>query len=144
MNCSQLTFQTKLDAGSGKRSNHQPGPGTLVCRAGQDPHGRSRRCQPLKICDDFVQGRGNRPVTDVQPREAELWLKQLDLSPKSRSHIRLMLRTLVDFAMWSGIIEVARNPVDLVRMNSGKFPILLQKKICGNLLVSVVRLLSVR
>jgi integrase len=59
---------------------------------------------------------GNRPVTDVQPREAELWLKQLGLSPKSRSHVRHMLRTLVDFAMWSGIIEVARNPVDLVRV----------------------------
>lgn len=59
---------------------------------------------------------GKRPVTEIQPREAELWIKQLDLSPKSRSHVRHMLRTLVDFAMWSGIMEVARNPVDLVRV----------------------------
>lgn len=59
---------------------------------------------------------GSRPITDVQPREAELWIKQLDLSPKSRSHVRHMLRTLVDFAMWSGVVEIARNPVDLVRV----------------------------
>lgn len=59
---------------------------------------------------------GERPITDIQPREAELWIRQLKLSPKSRSHVRHMLRTLVDFAMWSGIIEVARNPVDLVRI----------------------------
>ena len=58
---------------------------------------------------------GKRPVTEVQPREAELWLKHLDLSPKSRAHVRHMLRTLVDFAMWSGAIEVSRNPIDLVR-----------------------------
>lgn len=59
---------------------------------------------------------GERAITDIQPREAELWIKQLKLSPKSRSHVRHMLRTLVDFAMWSGIIEVSRNPVDLVRI----------------------------
>ncbi len=59
---------------------------------------------------------GKRQVTEIQPREAELWIKQLDLSPKSRAHVRHMLRTLVDFAMWSGALEVGRNPVDLVRV----------------------------
>jgi integrase len=59
---------------------------------------------------------GKRLITDIQPQEAELWLKRLDLSPKSRSHVRHMLRTLVEFAMWSGVIEVARNPIDLVRV----------------------------
>ena len=79
MNCSQLTFpasrphswrarrystlrtvsqrrsprrlenQAELDAGGGKRSNHQPGPGTLVCQAGQQPYGRSRRRQPRSL-----------------------------------------------------------------------------------------------
>jgi len=59
---------------------------------------------------------GNRAIKDVQPREAELWLKQLTLSSKSRAHVRHMLRTLVDFAMWSGVMEIARNPLDLVRV----------------------------
>ncbi len=60
---------------------------------------------------------GDRPITDIQPRDVELWLRQLDLSPKSRSHVRNMLRLLVDFAMWCGVIEVRRNPIDLVRVN---------------------------
>jgi len=59
---------------------------------------------------------GNKEIKDVQPREAELWLKQLALSAKSRSHVRHMLRALVDFAMWSGLMEIARNPLDLVRV----------------------------
>ncbi len=57
---------------------------------------------------------GERPVSDVQPRETELWLRRLKLSSKSRSHVRNMLRTLIDFAMWCGELEIARNPVDLV------------------------------
>jgi integrase len=57
---------------------------------------------------------GDKPIAEVQPRPVELWLRQLDLSPKSKSHVRNLLRTLMDFAMWSGVLEVARNPIDLV------------------------------
>lgn len=57
---------------------------------------------------------GEKPVTDVQPREVELWLRSLALSPKSKAHIRGMLRILLDFAMWSGVMAVARNPIELV------------------------------
>jgi len=57
---------------------------------------------------------GDRPITDVQPRAVELWLRQLDLSPKSKAHVRNLLRVLMDFAMWSGVMEVSRNPIDLV------------------------------
>jgi integrase len=59
---------------------------------------------------------GDKPITDVKPRDAELWLRQLDLSPKSRSHVRHILHVLMDFAMFSGVIEVGRNPIDLVRV----------------------------
>ena len=31
---------------------------------------------------------GDKSIADVQPRPVELWLRQLDLSPKSRSHVR--------------------------------------------------------
>lgn len=57
---------------------------------------------------------GDKAITDVQPRVVELWLRQLDLSPKSKSHVRNLLRVLMDFAMWSGVLEVSRNPIDLV------------------------------
>jgi integrase len=57
---------------------------------------------------------GDKPIADIQPRAVELWLRQLDLSPKSKSHVRNLLRVLMDYAMWSGVIEVSRNPIDLV------------------------------
>ncbi len=57
---------------------------------------------------------GSTLVTDVQPRPVELWLRELDLAPKSKSHIRNLLHVLMDFAMWSGALEIARNPIELV------------------------------
>lgn len=57
---------------------------------------------------------GEKPITDVQPRPVELWLRQLDLAPKSKAHVRNLLRVLLEFAMWCGLLEVSRNPIDLV------------------------------
>jgi integrase len=59
---------------------------------------------------------GERTVTDVQPREMELWLRSLDLSPKSKGHVRGVLHVLLEFAMWSGLLGMTRNPVSLVRV----------------------------
>jgi integrase len=56
-------------------------------------------------------------ITAVQARPAEMWLQSLALSPKSRAHIRGMLRILWDFAMWRGDIPVQRNPMELVTIN---------------------------
>jgi integrase len=53
-------------------------------------------------------------VNELQPRDIELWLRSLALSPKSKAHIRGMLRIIVDFAMWAGMLEVSRNPIELV------------------------------
>ncbi len=51
---------------------------------------------------------------EVQPRPVELWLRSLPLSPKSKSHVRNMVYMLMDFAMWCGAMQVARNPIELV------------------------------
>lgn len=56
------------------------------------------------------------PITNVQPREVELWLSSLALTPKSRADIRAILSKLWDFAMWSGDIPVQRNPMNLVKV----------------------------
>lgn len=53
-------------------------------------------------------------VNEIRPREVELWLRSLKLAPKSKAHIRGMLRILVDFAMWTGVMKVSRNPIELV------------------------------
>jgi len=57
---------------------------------------------------------GEKQIRDVQPRDVELWLRSLSLAPKSKAHIRAMLRILVDFAMFSGAMPVSRNPMELV------------------------------
>jgi integrase len=57
---------------------------------------------------------GGMLINEVQPRPVELWLRSLSLSPKSKAHIRNLLHILMDFAMWSGTLEVGRNPMELV------------------------------
>jgi integrase len=61
---------------------------------------------------------GDTLIRDVQPRPVELWLRTLDLAPKSRTHVRSLMHTVVDFAMWAGILEMGRNPISLV-VNKG-------------------------
>jgi len=58
---------------------------------------------------------GDTPVRDLQPRPVELWLRQLALSPKSKTHVRSLMHGLVEFAMWAGMLEVSRNPISLVQ-----------------------------
>ena len=58
---------------------------------------------------------GDTLIQDVQPRPVELWLRELPLSPKSKTHVRSLMHGLVDFAMWAGLLEISRNPVSLVR-----------------------------
>ncbi len=57
---------------------------------------------------------GTCAITDLQPRPVELWLQSLELAPRSRAHVRGLLRTLWEYAMWSGDIPVQRNPIELV------------------------------
>lgn len=57
---------------------------------------------------------GDSSLTDLQARPVELWLESLPLAPKSRAHIRGLLRILWDFAIWRGDMPMQRNPMELV------------------------------
>ena len=57
---------------------------------------------------------GSQLITELQPRAAELWLSNLELAPKTRGHLRGLLHTLWDYAMWSGAVPVQVNPMSLV------------------------------
>ncbi len=57
---------------------------------------------------------GDSPINKVQPRPVELWLRELNLSPKSKAHVRGILHLLMEFAMWGGALAISRNPIDLV------------------------------
>ena len=58
---------------------------------------------------------GDTLIRDVQPRPVELWLRQLSLSPKSKTHVRSLMHGLVEFAMWAGVLDISRNPISLVQ-----------------------------
>jgi len=53
-------------------------------------------------------------VNELKPYDVEVWLQSLQLAPKSKAHIKAMLRILVDFAMFVGVMNVSRNPIELV------------------------------
>ncbi len=53
-------------------------------------------------------------IADMQPREVELWLRSLELAPKTRSHLRNLLHVLLEFAMWAGLLPIQRNQMELV------------------------------
>jgi len=57
---------------------------------------------------------GAYAITEVQPRDVELWLASLPLAPKSKAEVRASLGRLWEFAMWSGSVPVQRNPMSLV------------------------------
>jgi integrase len=57
---------------------------------------------------------GEQPITEMQARPIELWLQTLNLAPKSKAHVRGMLRVLWDYAMWRSDVATQRNPVELV------------------------------
>jgi len=58
---------------------------------------------------------GDEPIQALQPRPVELWLRELPLSPKSKTHVRAMMHMLVEYAMWAGMMDLSRNPISLVR-----------------------------
>jgi len=57
---------------------------------------------------------GNCKLQELQARPVDLWLQSLDLAPKSKVHIRGLVRVLWDFAMWRGDVPMQRNPMELV------------------------------
>jgi integrase len=74
----------------------------------------TRRGYDLWLNRYIVPQWGNTPITAVTARPIELWLQSLDIAPKSRAHIRGMLRILWEYSMWAGQVPVQRNPMELV------------------------------
>jgi integrase len=57
-------------------------------------------------------------ISELQPRVVELWLRSLNLAPKSKVHVRGLLHTLWDYAMWRGDVPTQRNPMTLVEVKN--------------------------
>ena len=57
---------------------------------------------------------GACPITDLQARPVEMWLDTLTLAPKSKVHIRGIISSLWNYAMWRQDISMQVNPISLV------------------------------
>jgi integrase len=69
------------------------------------------------LIDHILPKWGETRIQDVQPRPVELWLRDLPLSPKSKSRVPSLVNGLAGFAMWSGLLNISRNPISLVQNN---------------------------
>lgn len=56
------------------------------------------------------------PIEHVKPLLVEDWLKKLDLAPKSKSHLKNLMRVLFNAAMRWELIAYQHNPMSLVRV----------------------------
>src|SRR5205814_931171 len=65
---------------------------------------------------------GAEPLSAVQPRSVELWLEELTLAPKTKGHIRGVLRVLMEHAQWAGMVPLGRNPLSLVKVKGCSKP----------------------
>lgn len=54
------------------------------------------------------------PLNAVKPMGVQNWLKTLPLAPKTRSQVRALVHLLFERAMLWELVEVGRNPIELV------------------------------
>ncbi len=78
----------------------------------------TRRSYDAWLTNHIVPKWGACALSAVQARPVELWLQPLTLAPKSKAHLRGMLRILWDFAMWRGDVPTQRNPMELVTVKN--------------------------
>src|SRR5579872_7369626 len=56
-------------------------------------------------------------IADVKAFAVREWLKQMPLSPRSRTHVRNLMRVLFNCAMLWELVDVQDNPMKLVRVS---------------------------
>jgi integrase len=61
---------------------------------------------------------GDTYLEDVRPALVQDWLRKLVLSPKYKGHIRSLMYRLFDKVMLWELLNVKRNPMDLVEVNA--------------------------
>jgi integrase len=71
----------------------------------------------LNILNRYLRPRwGDMRLTDVRPAAVQDWFNRLSVAPKSRAHIRGLMRRLFEKAMLWEMFDVQRNPIDLVEI----------------------------
>jgi len=56
------------------------------------------------------------PLSKVKPLAVEMWIKGLNLAPKSNGHVRSVMHILFEWAMRWELMEYNRNPMSLLKL----------------------------
>jgi integrase len=84
---------------------------------GPDALHYSTACGYLVVLNRYLMPRwGATALCSVRPAAVQEWLKSLQLAPKTKAHIRGVLRRLFEKAMLWEMVDLARNPIDLVEV----------------------------
>ena len=62
---------------------------------------------------------GHVHLLEIEMTAVQDWLRKLSAAPKYKSHIRALLHRLYEKAMLWGLINLQRNPIDLVEIRGG-------------------------
>ena len=62
---------------------------------------------------------GTVQLTDIKPLAVQEWLKQIDLSRKTRQNIKAVFHRMIELAMLWGLTPAQRNPLSLVEIKGG-------------------------
>jgi integrase len=58
-------------------------------------------------------------LTDIKPLEVQEWLKQLNLSKKTKQNIKAAFHRMLELSMLWGLLPAQRNPLSLVEIKGG-------------------------
>lgn len=76
----------------------------------------TRKGYLAKLQNHILPRWGETCLAGIQAADVERWLAGLPYAPKTKVHIRNLLRILIDSAMRRGLIQLGRNPIELVRI----------------------------
>jgi len=109
----------RLTANPDNPNGHSITFGALIDRYIQEemPQRFSTRASYLAYLRNHVKPKwGRYRLGDVKPFAVREWLKRLSLAPKSKVHIRNLMRILFNAAMLWELLEIQDNPMKLVRV----------------------------
>ena len=110
----------KLDVNSGRLPRYAITIGTVVSRYLETelPELRHSTADAYRsYLTNHIRPRwGKEPLISIKPLAVELWLKQLDLAPKTKGHLQNLMRGLWNYAMRWELIDIGENPMRLVRV----------------------------
>ena len=79
---------------------------------------------------------------EIKPLAVDRWFRTLPLAPKTKSHVKSAMRQVFEYAMLCELVELQRNPLDLVRVEGAtlreKDPQVLTPEEFGRLLTFII------